>query len=132
MAHINADQLAVAIMQDLEIYAQNTVRDVEYAVNKVAKLAEQELKDTSPVGPTGEYAKSWSNKKWTGRGKDYYARVAYSKAPHYRLTHLLEKPHRAVDGSFVAARPHIKQVEQKAQRWMYDLLTARLSGRRTR
>ncbi len=132
MSHINVDRLADTIMQDLEIYAQNTVRDVEYSVNKVAKLATEELQETSPVGPTGEYAQSWGNKRWDGRGKDYRCKVVYSKKPHYGLTHLLEKGHEAVDGSFVAARPHIKQVEQKAQRWMYDLLTARLSGRRTR
>lgn len=132
MSHINVDQLAVAIMQDLEIYAQNTVRDVEYAVNKTAKLAQQELKETSPVGSTGEYAKSWAVRRHPGRGKDYHAKVVYSRGSQHGKTHLLEKGHRAVDGSFVAARPHIKQVEQKAQRWMYDLLTARLSGRRTR
>lgn len=119
-------------MQNLEIFAQNTVQDVEYAVNKTAKLAVDELQDTSPVGPTGKYSQSWGSKRWDGRGKDYHSKVVFSKKPHYRLTHLLEKPHAAVDGSFVAARPHIKQVEQKAQRWMYDLLTARLSGRRTR
>lgn len=51
---INVDHLAEAIMQDLEIFAQNTVQDVEYAVNKTAKLAVDELQDTSPVGPTGK------------------------------------------------------------------------------
>ena len=40
MERINVDRLAEAIMQDLEIYAQNTVQDVEYAVNKTAKLAD--------------------------------------------------------------------------------------------
>ena len=132
MERIDVDHLAEAIMQDLEIFAQNTVQDVEYAVNKTAKLAQQELKKTSPVGFTGEYAKSWAVRRHPGRGNDYHAMVVYSRGSQHGKTHLLEKGHSAVDGSFVAARPHIKQVEQKAQRWMYDLLTARLSGRRTR
>lgn len=117
-------------MQDLDVYAQNTVRDVEYAVNKVAKLAKEELEETSPVGHTGEYAKSWGIRRHPRSGKDYNAKVVYAKSPQHGKTHLLEKGHEAVDGSFVAARPHIKQVEEKAQRWMHDLLTARLSGRR--
>lgn len=117
-------------MRDLEVYAQNTVRDVEYAVNKVAKLAKEELEETSPVGHTGEYSRSWGIRRHPRSGKDYNAKVVYAKSPQHGKTHLLEKGHEAVDGSFVAARPHIKQVEAKAQRWMHDLLIARLSGRR--
>lgn len=127
---INVDRLAETIMQDLEIYKNNTVRDVEYAVLKTAKLAVDELKETSPVR-TGEYALHWAHRRSPTRGKDYHSRIVYVKKPHYRLTHLLEREHDAVDGSVVAARPHIKRVEEKAQRWMYDILTAQMSKRRS-
>lgn len=127
---INVDRLAETIMQDLTIYAQNTIADVEYAVNKVANLAKEELQETSPVGLTGEYSKSWAVRRHPYRGKDYNAKVVYSKAPHHGKTHLLEKGHEAVDGSYVAARPHIERVEEKAGQWMTDLLAQRLSKRR--
>lgn len=48
--------------------------------------------------------------------------VVYSKKPEYRKTHLLEKGHDAVDGSFVEPRPHIAQAEEKAIRWLDDQL----------
>ena len=126
---INIDRLAETIMQDLDIYAQNTIADVEYAVNKTANLAVDELQETSPVR-TGEYAQHWAHRRHPHRGKDYHAKVVYVKKPHYRLTHLLEKPHEAVDGSLVAPQPHIKRVEEKAQRWMSELLAKRLNNRR--
>lgn len=127
---INVDRLAETIMQDLTIYAQNTIADVEYAVNKVANLAKDELQETSPVGATGEYSKSWAVRRHPGRGKDYKAKVVYSKRPQHGKTHLLEKGHEAQDGSFVSARPHIEKVEEKAGQWMMDLLTQRLNKRR--
>lgn len=127
---VNVDRLAETIMHDLEVYAQNTIEDVEYAVNQTAKLAREELQETSPVGPTGEYSKSWAVRRHPYAGKDYHSKVVYAKRPQHGKTHLLEKGHEAVDGSFVAARPHIARVEEKAQRWMYDLLAGRLNKRR--
>lgn len=126
---INIDRVAETIMQDLEIYAQNTIADVEYAVNKTAKLAKEELQDTAPV-QTGAYSKSWAVRRHPYSGKDYNAKVVYAKAPQHGKTHLLEHPHAAPDGSLVAPRPHIKRVEEKAQRWMSDLLAKRLNERR--
>ena len=127
---VNVDHLAEAIMQDLEIYAQNTVRDVEYAVNKVAKLAREELEQTSPVGLTEGYSKSWAVRRHPYAGMHYHSKVVYSKWPQHGKTHLLERGHEAPDGSFVAARPHIQRVEEKAQRWMPELLAKRLNDRR--
>lgn len=126
MAVINVDQLANTIMQELEIYQQNTIEDVEYEVKLVAKEAAAELRETSPIGPTGEYAPSWSHRRSPDAGKDFMSMVVYSKKPQYRVTHLLEKGHEAVDGSWVAPRPHIAAVEEKAGRWMEERLTRRL------
>lgn len=127
---VNVDHLAEAIMQDLEIYAQNTVRDVVYAVNKIAKLAKEELEQTSPVGLTGGYSKSWAVRRHPHAGKHYHSKVVYAKAPQHGKTHLLERGHEAPDGSFVAARPHIQRVEEKAARLMLELLDKQLTKRR--
>lgn len=126
MAVINVDQIANTIMKELEIYQQNTIEDVEYAVKLVAKETAAELRETAPIGPTGEYAPSWSHRRSPEAGKDFMSMVVYSKKPQYRVTHLLEKGHEAVDGSWVAPRPHIAAAEEKAGGWMEDQLTKRL------
>lgn len=128
MAVINVDQLAAEIMSVTEVYVANTVEDVKYAVDLVAREAVAELKETSPIGSTGDYADSWSHRIHPDKGKDYHCRVVYSKKPNYRLTHLLEKGHDTVNGTWVHPRQHIAQVEEKAGHWMEDMLTKRLGG----
>lgn len=128
MAAINVDQLTNEIMKRLEIYTANTVEDVAHAVEVVAKETAAELQETSPVGSTGDYAKSWSYKRNQEAGRDYNSMVVYSKKPGYRVAHLLEHGHDAVNGSFVAARPHIAAAEKKAENWLEDMLTKNLSG----
>lgn len=127
MAVINVDQIANTIMRELEIYQQNVIEDVEYAVKLVARETAAELRETAPIGPTGEYAPSWSHRRSPDAGKDFMSMVVYSKKPQYRVTHLLEKGHEAVDGSWVNPRPHIAAAEEKAGEWMEDQLAKRLS-----
>lgn len=122
MATINVDRLAIAIMSELETYQANTIEDVSHAVKLVARETAAELRETSPVGPTGDYAENWSHRRSPDPGKDFMSMVVYNKKPHYRKTHLLEKGHRAVDGGFVDARPHIARAEAKAYEWLDEQL----------
>lgn len=122
MAAINVDQLATSIMSELQTYVDNTLEDVQHAVKVVAKATAEELQETSPVGSTGDYAESWAYRRSPDSGKDFGDMVVYNKKPNYRKTHLLEKGHRAVDGSFVDARPHIEQAEEKALTWLDEQL----------
>ena len=98
---IKADQLAKEVAKVLDEYQDATIDVMKKAVDKASKEAVDSLKSDSPKR-TGAYAKDWASKK-----------VVYNKK-HYRLTHLLEKGHRKVNGGFVAARPHIAKVEQEA------------------
>ena len=109
---IKADQLAQEIMKILDDYRDTTVDKMKEAVDKAAKQAVNELKTSSPKR-TGAYAKDWAAKKDRKANKWAYGKVVYNKK-HYRLTHLLEKGHRKVNGGMVAARPHIAKVEEKA------------------
>lgn len=109
---IKADQLAQEIMKILDDYQDTTVDKMKEAVDKAAKQAVNELKTSSPKR-TGAYAKDWAAKKDRKANKWAYGKVVYNKK-HYRLTHLLEKGHRKVNGGMVAARPHIAKVEEKA------------------
>lgn len=112
MATIKADQLAQEIVKILDDYRDTTVDKMKEAVDKAAKQAVNELKTSSPKR-TGAYAKNWAAKKDRKGNKWAYGKVVYNKK-HYRLTHLLEKGHRKVNGGMVAARPHIAKVEEKA------------------
>lgn len=112
MATIKADQLAQEIVKILDDYRGTTVDKMKESVDKVAKQAVNELKTSSPKR-TGAYAKDWAAKKDRKANKWAYGKVVYNKK-HYRLTHLLEKGHRKVNGGMVAARPHIAKVEEKA------------------
>ena len=119
---INVDQLSREVMENIETYADNTLLDVEHAVKLVARETVKELRDTSPVGQTGDYAKSWAFKRSNAKGKDFMDMVVFSRKPNYGKTHLLEDGHEAVDGSFVSPRPHIAAAEKKAEVWLDEQL----------
>lgn len=108
---MKADDLAKAINATLEEYKDVAIDAMKEAVDNASKTAVKELKADSPKR-TGAYAKSWAEKS-EKQGKELaYKKIVFNKK-HYRLTHLLEKGHVKVNGGFVSARPHIRDVEQK-------------------
>ena len=116
MAKINVSNLAKEVMQELEIYKQNTVENVESAVIETAKETVEELKKKSPKGITKDYSKSWNYKRNKKTKKaDRYSVIVYSKDPEYRLTHLLEYGHANRDGGRTEGNPHISIVEKNAK-----------------
>lgn len=110
---IRADELAQAIVKELSDFENATEVAVEAAVDKAAKNAVSALKADSPKR-TGDYAASWADKVDKSKNASVYTRIVYSKKPNYRLTHLLEKGHKARNGRFVSARVHISPIEKKA------------------
>lgn len=108
---VKADAMAQEIAKTLKEYEGVTVDNMKKAVDKAAKKAVKDLKSTSPKR-TGAYSKSWASKSVKKSNAWAYEKTVYNKK-HYRLTHLLEKGHRKVNGGTVAARPHIAKVEQK-------------------
>lgn len=94
---INIDQLADAVMDVLEECRDVTLDAMKDAVDKVARETVAEIRSDIPaagIGGKGGYQKSWASKQDAESKKRYaYAKVVYAKAPHYRLTHLLEKGH---------------------------------------
>lgn len=114
---IKADELAQTIAKELAEFEGATWTTVQNAVDKVAKESVTELHATAPKrkgGRGGAYARSWAHKLDSGKkASRVYTRIIYSKDPHYRLTHLLEKGRWKTQGG-KGARPHIAKVEQKA------------------
>jgi len=110
MAKIKIDQLAAEIAKGLAEYSQDVVEKVNVSSEKVGKAAVKQLKQTSPK-KTGKYAKSWTMKTEKAIGQPH-TRIIHAKAPHYRLTHLLEYGHAKVGGGRVEGRPHIRPAEE--------------------
>ncbi len=111
MANISIDQLAAEIARVLAEYSQDVVEKVNISSEKVAKAAVKQLKETSPKR-YGKYAKSWAVKTEPEVGQPH-KRIVHVKAPHHRLTHLLEHGHAKVGGGRVEGKPHIRPTEEQ-------------------
>lgn len=114
---ISIDQLAAEVNRQLAVFQNATDEIVKDATVKIAKNTVQELKATSPKA-SGAYASSWRRDKIKS-GRHSYAEVIHAGDGEYRLTHLLEKPHKAVywgrpSGTLSKAQPHIAPAEEKA------------------
>ena len=111
MANISIDQLAAEIAKGLAEYSQDVVEKVNASSERVGKAAVKRLKQTSPKR-TGAYAKAWAMKTEKALGQPH-KRIVHVKAPHYRLTHLLEHGHAKVGGGRVPGKPHIRPAEEQ-------------------
>jgi len=114
MAKISIDKLAAEIAKGLADYSQDVIEKVNISSEKVGKKAVKQLKRTSPRRPPpigGKYAKSWKMTTENEIGQPH-TRIIHAKAPHYRLTHLLEHGHAKVGGGRVEGRPHIRPAEE--------------------
>ena len=111
MTKISVDQLAAEIAKGLAEYSQDVVEKVNVSSDKVGKAAVKQLRQTSPK-KTGKYAKSWTMTTEKAIGQPDL-RIIHAKAPHYRLTHLLEHGHAKVGGGRVEGRPHIRPAEEQ-------------------
>jgi hypothetical protein len=114
MANVSVDQLAAEIARGLAEYSQGVIEKVNVSSEKVGKAAVKKLKQTSPK-KTGEYAKSWTMKTEPEVGQPH-KRIVHVKAPHYRLTHLLEHGHAKVGGGRVEGIPHVRPAEEEVIR----------------
>ena len=110
MANVSVDQLAVEIAKGLAEYSQDVVEKVNISSERVGKSAVKRLKETSPKR-YGKYAKSWTMTTEKAIGQPDL-RIIHAKAPHYRLTHLLEHGHAKRGGGRVEGKPHIRPAEE--------------------
>ena len=117
---VTVDNMASAILQELEKYRDVTEEAVEKGVSETAKEAVKELRNAHPSG-SGQYG-SWDkkyNKGWkvmqTKRDKRYHKKATIHNATDYQLTHLLEKGHALRQGGRAQAFPHIAPVAEKCE-----------------
>lgn len=106
---VNVDQLASAVMKELEDYADMTTDGMKAAVKKAADTVKKEISANAP-SRTGKYAKSWATK--TTQENSHVLEITVHSRNRYQLAHLLEHGHAKRGGGRVAARPHIAAAEE--------------------
>lgn len=107
-------------------YGVNVADAVDTSCREVAKEAVQKLKDQSPKGTKGKYAKGWAAKFEKGRLQT--SATVYGKSGTYQLAHLLEHGHARRGGGRVGAIVHIKPVEEWAMDEVQDRVIEKLEA----
>lgn len=105
---VNVDKFAEAIMEALSEYGDYIDQTVvKNAVHKTAEETAEIVAAAAPVRKSGGGAYKGSITagvpKRSGRK---HTETVYADAPHYRLTHLLERPHATRNGGRTRAFPH--------------------------
>ena len=112
---ISTFELKSRVALILEQFKNVTDMTLREATDATTKEIVEDLRNTSPRSPGGgDYAKSWT--RTSGREKKReagYGRIVYVRAPHYRLTHLLEYGHELPQGGRAKAIPHIAAAEER-------------------
>ena len=105
---VSVDQLADAVAEMLDEYAETTEQNMKKAVKDAGNTVKKAIGAGAPV-KTGKYAKSWSvkNTKETSHALEV---TVYSRN-RYQLAHLLEHGHAKRNGGRTRAIPYIAPAE---------------------
>lgn len=116
---VSVDDLADAIEDALEEYAELAADDMKKCINDSGNYVRKEISANAPKR-TGKYKKSWRKKKQRETSSTLELTVYSSK--RYMLTHLLEHGHAKRYGGRTKAMPHIKPAEDAGEeKLMRDL-----------
>ena len=129
MAVVHSSKMNFAeVVQDmlLKQYYPNVVETTTEVIDEVSKEAVKKLKQGSPKGAKGKYAKGWTRKVETGRLT--VGATVYGKHGTYQLAHLLEHGHAKRGGGRTESLVHIAPVEQWAIDEAYERIMHRLEG----
>ena len=117
---VTIDNFADAVQELLTEYGDEANVVVEKTITESAKKVQKEMRSESTgafKNRSGGYRRSWSV---TVQKQNLNIKaIVYARAPHYRLTHLLEYGHALVKGGrtigHVKAFPHIEEANDRVQ-----------------
>ena len=115
---VRIGELADAVMETLEEYADLAAEDVKQAVRNAGETVRKEIRANAPKD-TGDYAKSWAVKKTKETSSSLTLTTVHSKN-RYQLAHLLEYGHAKRGGGRVEGKAHIAPAEEKGIRQLED------------
>ena len=108
---VDVNLLEKELSNYLANYSEDISEEVKTVADKVGKEATNELKQISPKGVRGQYAKGWRLRKDKINKNRYIVKV--HNATDYQLTHLLEFGHATRNGGRTKPIPHIRPIEEK-------------------
>ena len=121
---MNITNLQEQVEELLDQYGKQCSEVVNDAVHEVSKEALKKLKKEAPKR-TGRYKKGWKVKK--NNDKFSANDILYGKeASTYAIAHLLEHGHATRNGGRTAPIPHVKNVEEWAQKALVDTVEKKL------
>ena len=126
--NISIDDLASAVIKELEAYDAQVTVATKKAVEKVAESCRKDIELHAPQN-TGKYKNSWK-KKLSYYSANEARYTVYSS--RYQLTHLLEYGHAKwvygyYTGGRVSAKPHIRPAESRAERQLVEEIKRNIS-----
>lgn len=119
------DGLAKAIEQELKLQQESATTAVKEAAMQAAKDVKEDVSSHAPKGRRGKYARSWRSKK-TDETLTSVTYTVHATKDGYRLAHLLEFGHAKRGGGRTAARPHIKDAEERGIREFEETIRRKL------
>ena len=124
-SRVSIDQLADAIMEGLNEYADLATEDMKVAVKKASKTVKKEIQAGAPV-KSGAYSKSWAVK--TTRETAHSLEPTVHSKTRYQLAHLLEHGHAKRGGGRVSGQSHIAPAEQLGIKELEEAIEKALGG----
>lgn len=125
MNKVQVDQLANEILKTLTDFHDMTNKELKSLAEETSEEVKNEISNTSPVGATKKYSRSWRIKKLRENANSILF-VVHSR--RYQLTHLLEFGHAKRNGGRTRAIPHIAPAEQKGIESFEKKLKARIEN----
>lgn len=122
---VRIDQMADAIMQGLNEYAELATEDMKKAVKAASKTVRKEIQAGAPQ-KSGAYSKSWAVKT-VRETANSLEQTVHSKN-RYQLAHLLEHGHAKRGGGRVSGKTHIAPAEQMGIEQLEDAIEKALGG----
>ena len=122
---VRIDQMADAIMQGLNEYAELATEDMKKAVKAASKTVKKEIQAGAPQ-KSGAYSKSWAVKT-VRETANSLEQTVHSKN-RYQLAHLLEHGHAKRGGGRVSGNAHIAPAEQIGIEQLEDAIEKALGG----
>lgn len=104
---VKLEGLSAAIEQELTSYHESIVEKLDAAGDAAVKKLVKLTKATAPVGKRGSYRKNIAGRRLF-KTKRASKHAWFVKAPDYRLTHLLIRPHPTPNGSQTKGDPFLK------------------------